>query len=147
MRFHLIKEWTSHMCNGIFFPAFSSLITWGLQSPGKSICKTSRKQHWRKTLRMAIQRDCLFSLSWIVLRFFFSLWPKISSVCPQRYGVCLENILQKVPLKHYNHRNKLCHRHSVESCLAFWSHAFQRNIFFCWEMLCRLKSMRTTLHL
>jgi len=78
----MIKQLTSHMCNGIFCPAFSSLITWVLWSSGKSICKISRKQHWRKILRMATQRDCLFSVSWNVLR-FFSVWPKISYVYPQ----------------------------------------------------------------
>lgn len=40
----------------------------------------------------------------------------------------IEYILQKVPLKHYNHK-KLCHRHAVESCLVVCSHAFQRNLF------------------
>lgn len=61
-----------HTCamKWLFFPVFSSLTTWGLWSPGKSICKTSQKQHWRKTLRMAIQRDCLFSVSCMYLDFF-----------------------------------------------------------------------------
>lgn len=65
-----LSNWL-HVCNGIFCPGFSSLIIWDPWNPGKPICKTSRKQHYRKTLRMAIQRGCLFSVSWNVLMFFF----------------------------------------------------------------------------
>lgn len=142
----MIKEWTSHMCNGIFFPAFSSLITWGLWSPGKSIWKISRKQHWRKTLRMAIQRDCLFSVSWNVLR-FFSVWPKISFVYPQSYGVCLENIYCRKLLSN----TIIIEANSVTDILwraaSYSGHMLSKGTFFCWEMLCHLKSIRTTLHL
>lgn len=41
----------------------------------------------------------------------------------------IEHIVQKLPLKHQNHRNKLCHRCALEKCLVFCLRVFQRNIF------------------